>query len=343
LFVTVSIALFIGSRFFFVGVALALWTVVMMIVVPVVRALGKLQTRPGLRERRWRIYAAASAATLTFALAAALVPLPYRSQAEGVIWLPEHSTLRAGAAGFISRLEAQTGAQVNAGAALITSIDPALEAQVRLLEARVAELEASYGNEFVVDRARAEIVRDQLLLERQALARALERARNLVATAPVAGAFTVAQPADLPGRYHRQGEVLGYVLTGGEPIVRVVVEQAEIDVVAASRRVEFRLADDVERIIAGRIVRQVPAGAAEAPSRALVASGGGKLAADPRDPQGKKTLERVFEIDVEPLEPIGRPAAYGQRVFVRFDMQPAPLATQMYRMLRRLFLSHFDV
>ena len=343
LFVTISIALFIGSRFFFVGVALALWTVVMMIVVPVVRALGKLQTRPGLRERRWRIYAAASAATLTLALAAALVPLPYRSQAEGVIWLPEHSTLRAGAAGFISRLEVQTGAQVSAGAALITSVDPALEAQVRLLEARVAELEASYGNEFVVDRARAEIVRDQLLLEQQALARALERVRNLIATAPVAGEFTVAQPADLPGRFHRQGEVLGYVLTGGEPIVRVVVEQAEIDVVAASRRVEFRLADDVERIIAGRIVRQVPAGAAEAPSRALVASGGGKLAADPRDPQGKKTLERVFEIDVEPLEPIGRPAAFGQRVFVRFDMQPAPLATQIYRMLRRLFLSHFDV
>ena len=97
------------------------------------------------------------------------------------------------------------------------------------------------------------------------------------------------------------------------------------------------------RVIPGRIVRQVPAGTAQAPSRALVASGGGRLAVDPRDPEGRKTLQRIFEIDVEPLEPIGRSPAYGQRVFVRFDLQPEPLAMQGFRMLRQLFLSRFDV
>jgi hypothetical protein len=30
-------------------------------------------------------------------------------------------------------------------------------------------------------------------------------------------------------------------------------------------------------------------------------------------------------------------------VYVRFEMEPAPLALQFYRALRRLFLSHFDV
>jgi putative peptide zinc metalloprotease protein len=343
LFVTIAIALFIGSRFFFVGVILALWAVVMMLAVPVVRALGRLQTRPGLRERRGRIGAAIGVAAAAFAMAAALVPLPYRSQAEGVIWLPEHSTLRAPGAGFVSRLEVPPGTVVARGAPLVTSVDPALDAQVRLGEARVAELEASYGNEFVVDRARADIVRERLVVEKRSLERARERARSLVAVAPVAGTFTLAQPDDLPGRFSRQGEVLGYVLTAGEPVVRVVVEQAEVDVVTASRRVELRLAGDVARTIDGRIVRQVPAGTEEAPSRALVASGGGKLAADPRDPKGKKTLQRIFEIDVEPLAPIGRTVAYGQRVFVRFDMPPESLATQVYRMLRRLFLTHFDV
>ena len=79
------------------------------------------------------------------------------------------------------------------------------------------------------------------------------------------------------------------------------------------------------------------------PSGALIASGGGRLAVDPRDPEGRKTLARIFEIDVAPLAALGRTTAYGQRVYVRFEMAPIPLATQSYRALRRLFLSHFDV
>ena len=344
LFVTFAIALFIGSRFFFFGVVLALWAVAMMAVVPLLRTLGQVRERPGLRERRGRIFALAGAALAAVALMALWVPLPYRTQAEGVVWLPEQATLRAGAPGFVSRLVAAPGQSVSAGTTLMLSVDPTLDSQVRLIEARVAELEAIYGNELVGDRARADIVREQLRFERESLARAHQRTEGLVTLAKTEGIFTLARPNDLPGRFHRQGEVLGHVLDRAEPIVRVVVEQAEVDGVGLSvRAVGLRMADDIGRVIPGRIVRQVPAGTDEAPSRALVASGGGRLAADPRDPQGRKTLARIFEIDVEPLEPLGRAAAYGQRVHVRFEMAPAPLATQVYRALRRLFLSHFDV
>ncbi|MDH3461969.1 MAG: hypothetical protein OEM00_13570, partial [Burkholderiaceae bacterium] len=327
LFVTFAIALFIGSQFFFFGVLLALWAVTMMAVMPVVKALGQLRERPGLRERRGRILAALGATLAGFVLLALWVPLPYRTQAEGVIWLPEQATLRAGTAGFVSQLLAVPGATVAAGTPLVRSFDPALDAQLRLTEARVAELEATYGNEFVADRAQAEIVREELLLEREALARVRSRTAELVIVAPTAGVFTVPRPKDMPGRHFRQGEVLGHVLDGAAPIVRVVVEQSEIDAVAgAVRRVGLRLADDLGRVIPGRVTRVVPGGTDEAPSRALVASGGGRLAADPRDPQGQKTLARIFEIDVEPLEAIGRVAAYGQRVYVRFELEPAPLA-----------------
>jgi hypothetical protein len=34
---------------------------------------------------------------------------------------------------------------------------------------------------------------------------------------------------------------------------------------------------------------------------------------------------------------------FGQRVHVRFDHPPEPLAVQAWRALRRLFLRHFDV
>jgi putative peptide zinc metalloprotease protein len=147
IFVTVSIALFIGSQFFFIGVLLALWALVAMLGLPLVRALGQLQTRPSLRERRRGILAGAALGLAAVAALAVLVPLPQRSQAEGVVWLPDGAILRAGASGFVSRLAVAPGSAVTAGQVLIHRVDPALDAQIRTQQARVAELEASLGVE----------------------------------------------------------------------------------------------------------------------------------------------------------------------------------------------------
>lgn len=343
-FVTAAIAIFIGTQFFFIGVVLALWAVAVMIGMPIVRVLRHLQTKQTLHERRVRIFGIAAVAVIAVGMLATLVPLPQRTRAEGVIWLPDRSLLRAGTSGFIANVQVQPGAVVKAGQPLISRVDPTLDAQIRALEARIAELEATYSVEFVNDRNRAEMVRDQQVAEQAALDRARERAASLLVSAEVDGVFSLAAPQDLPGRWHRQGEMLGYVLGADEPIVRVVVEQAEADLVGRSTRgVAVRLADEIGRVIPGHISRQVPAGRDETPSKALVASGGGRLTADPRDPEGRKTLERVFQIDVALNEPLGRSAAFGQRVYVRFELEPAPLALQVWRALRRLFLRHFDV
>jgi len=344
LFVTIAIAMFIGAKFFFFGVILALWAIVVMFGGPLLRAFRHLRSQPTVREQGTRVATIVALIALGLFVLVALLPMPYRSLTEGVLWLPEQATVRAGVNGFVARLEAVPGQHVSVGQPLVSSTDPALDSQLHSLQARVAEFEVTYASEFVADRARAEIVREQLALEKAALARVRERVAALVASAQTDGVFTVAAPADLPGRWARKGEVLGYVLGREEPVIRVVVEQAEAELVAAAtRKVELRFPDDVGRVIDGRIVRQVPAGTDEAPSRALVASGGGRLAVDPRDAEGRKMLEHVFEIDVAPDQPLERSPAYGQRVFVRFDLQPAPLATQVWRAVRRLFLRHFDV
>src|SRR5690606_33753474 len=96
IFITLVIALFIATRFFFVGVLLALWALVMMAVVPLVRALGRFRTQPHWRERRFAAGAGAAAVALGLAAALAWVPFPYRTHVEGVVWLPERASLRAG-------------------------------------------------------------------------------------------------------------------------------------------------------------------------------------------------------------------------------------------------------
>ncbi|MDH3461967.1 MAG: hypothetical protein OEM00_13560, partial [Burkholderiaceae bacterium] len=344
MFITVAIAMFIATRFFFIGVLLALWAVVMMSVVPLIKVLMALNRGP-LRKLRARAWAIGGSTVALLALLLVALPLPNRSKAEGVVWLPEQATLRAGASGFVAGYLAPPGAMVVEGQPLISNHNAAIEAQVAQLEARVAELQANYLLEFVDDRSRAEIVREQLAAETMALARARERAAELVVASQSTGKFVVVQPEDQPGRFYRQGEVLGFVLDGNEqPMVKVVVTQADIDTVGMpGGGVQMRLAHEPERPIKGRIVRQQPAGKNELPSKVLAASGGGRIAVDPRDPQGVRAMERLFQIDVEPLDGASLAPLFGQRVHVRFDHPPLPLALQWYRSLRRLLLTHFDV
>jgi putative peptide zinc metalloprotease protein len=342
--VTIAIALFVGSRFFFFGVLLAAWAVVMMAVVPVWKVLQQVGERPALREKRPRLIALAAVVLLPLMLAAFVLPVRYRSQAEGVIWLPEQAQVRAGASGIVTRLETPPGTVVQPGQPLVRSHDPELDAQIRLAQARVAEQEALYLQELAGDRARAEIVAQQLAHEREALSVALARSSGLLVSAASTGVFTVPQAVDLPGRHARKGELLGYVLTDAQPLVRVVVEQAEVDsVTSETRSIALRLSSALAHEMRGRIVRAVPAAADEAPSGALVVAGGGRILGDPRDPQGRRTLERVFQVDVEILDAPPIPPAFGQRVMVRFDHEPLPLAQQWGRSLRRLFLAHFSV
>src|SRR4029078_2423326 len=78
-----------------------------------------------------------------------LVPMPYHSHAEGVVWLPEQAMVRAGANGYFQDFLIEPGVAVVKGQALAKSIDPTLDAQLRQSSAKVTELEAEYAANFV--------------------------------------------------------------------------------------------------------------------------------------------------------------------------------------------------
>jgi putative peptide zinc metalloprotease protein len=89
-----------------------------------------------------------------------------------------------------------------------------------------------------------------------------------------------------------------------------------------------------------RILREVPAGSEELPSRALTGAGGGSFTTDPRYPDQARSLERTFQFDLE-LPPGAAPGYFGSRVYVRFGHEAEPLGVQWYRRLRQLFLASF--
>ena len=176
------------------------------------------------------------------------------------------------------------------------------------------------------------------------LDRALDRADALVVRSPRDGIFIVPNEHDLKGRYMRKGQLIAYVIEPDDDLTaRVVVSQDDIGLVRErARGVEVMAAQWGAQGIATEVLREVPSGTHLLPTPALGTVGGGSFAVGPRDPNGQRTLERIFEFEIR-LPPLARTGYLGQRVFARFDLGYEPLGIQFYRSLRQLFLRVFSV
>jgi putative peptide zinc metalloprotease protein len=186
-------------------------------------------------------------------------------------------------------------------------------------------------------------MKEEMLLLEENLARMRERVAELTIRSPTDGTFVVPRVQDLPGQFLKQGAQLGYVLDLTTLRARVVVSQDDIDLVRQrTHGVEVRLAERLAEPIPAVIWREVPAAMQQVPSLALSSQGGGAIATDPRDSEGVKTLQRLFQLDLQLPSNTGV-INIGGRVYVRFDHGREPLVQRWYRHVRRLFLSKFYV
>ena len=340
--ITFTIAIFIATQYFVLGVLLALWAVTSGIALPIAAAVNYLAFSP--RLRRYRARAVAASVLLAAALLGLvfLVPVPSWTNAQGVVWATEQSTVRSAADGFVVRLVAAPGVEVSRGQPLIETIDPLLPPRIRTLEAHHDEFEARYYAERVDNLVKAQMTLEGMKALDTELARARERASDLVMRSPADGLFVVPAPGDLPGRYLRQGELVGYVIPDGNPRVRVIVPQSSADLVRAStEHVTAKLAERLGETLSARIVREVPRAVDRVPSMALSPAGGGDIALDPSaSGAAPKMLQTHFEFEVELMS--ARPVGAGGRVYVRFDHAPETLAEQGWRLVRQLFLKRFS-
>lgn len=342
-YVTISVIVLVAGAWFIVGVLLALWSAFGLLVLPLWKAARHLRESPTLHGRRERAIRLALGGVALLAVLLGVVPAPLRTRAEGVVWLPDRAMLRAGVNGFVRAWLVAPGTRVAPGTPVLLLDDPQLDAELEVARAKVAEAAARYQVVEFTEPVQADLARRQLEHERSALARIEERHARLTVHSQAGGVLTVPGAQDMPGRYVKEGEMLGYTLERRDLVARVAVAQDNIGLVrTALRRAELRFADDIGRSWPVAVLREVPGGLAELPSAALGQHGGGTIAVDPSDNKGVKTLERVFYIDLAlPAEAI--PSAFGGRVFVRFAHAPEPLLAQWYRRLRQLFLSQFRV
>ena len=108
-FVTLSIIAFIANQYFVVGVILALWSAIGLFVIPLWKAWKHVASAPSLHRRRRQAIQISLALIAALALGLGLIPLPLRTQAQGVIWLPEQALVRSQTEGFFVRWVAEPG------------------------------------------------------------------------------------------------------------------------------------------------------------------------------------------------------------------------------------------
>ncbi len=341
--VVVGIVMFIGDHYFWLAVLFALLTAVAWIGVPLVKGVRFVFRSPRLRKVRLRALSTTAVAVAIVVLVIGVLPVPYRSLVEGVVWIPEEAYVRAGTEGFVGEVVATPGAPVRRGDVLVLLRDSELSSQVAQLAGRVRELEARYAEQRPVDVVKAAIILEELRYAQEAYARARERASELTVRALTTGSFVIAAPEDLPGRFVKKGDLLGYVVQLDSVTVRAVVPQGTVDLVREhTHAVHVRLAERLEQPVDALVHRIVPGGSEKLPASALGTEGGGPIPVDPRDQYGTTALQKVFQVDVDLPARSDRVNA-GGRAYVRFDHGREPLAQQWYHQVRQLFLSRFNV
>jgi putative peptide zinc metalloprotease protein len=342
-FVVFAILMFLADQFFVLGMFFAIMTSFTWFLLPMGKGLKYLFTSPRIRRVRGRALAVTSGALAVMTLALCVTPAPFRTRAEGVVWIPDEAIVRVGVDGFVERVVATPGAHVSRGDILVICQDSVLQSQVTVLEAQLREIQARIREQMPENLVKAQMLEEEKHFIEEKLARTQEQVRDLVIRARVDGTLVLPRAEDLPGRFVHRGDVLAHVVDLETLTVRTIVDQSDIDLIRhGTKAVQVRLAERLAHSIDADIARLVPAASDELPSPALGSEGGGQVPVDPNNSKGQKALRKVFQIDLRlPLD-LGI-VNVGGRVYVRFDHGWEPLMTQWYRQGRQLFLSRFNV
>ncbi|MDH5539076.1 MAG: PqqD family peptide modification chaperone, partial [Rhizobacter sp.] len=316
-----------------------------MVLRPLVRLIGQLRRAAQSQTattRRWRRLVLAGSLVLLLALA---LPMPQRSLVQGVAWPPDQAQLRADEEGFVDAVHAGDGQMVRAGELVLQLANPKLQADLDRQSARVAALETelfqalpngmarrgdSAGGAARSGDARAGDADAELAAAVAELDRLTERVEALAVRAGVAGRIALPAGADLPGRFIRQGSLLGQVLTGEPPMLRLALPESQAaDLRGAQREVSVRLAGSPGVAHDALLLRDSVGAVLQLPSAALSARHGGHVQTDPGDKNDLKPLQPVVLLDVQLERPIGGSAGpaptapwgerIGERAWVRFD------------------------
>lgn len=334
-----------------IGVPLAVIGGVIVIVLPILTGIGHLLTSPRLMGRRTRALSISAGLLALAIVALAVIPAPAGVYALGTIEPATRVPIRTLEQGRVIQTHATPGQMIRAGERVLTLESPELIAQLATTRAQIQAASVELDSALEHEPASAQVSRRRLEYLHLELARLEQHERDLVVISPADGRLVTsgevgASLDNLLGRTLKRGTMLAIVASDDMVIQASVSDrdfayafrgQAPTDTPAAIR---IRgLAGD---LIPARVARVDAAASRSLASRSLAADVGGDILLDPTDPDGRRTLESHFIVELSP-ERVPEGVLPGLRARVRFDAGAEPLASQWWRLLRQRITDRMGV
>ncbi len=341
LFVMVAISLFVASKYFFIGIILAIWSVMTSLVMPILKVVAKPRQDPFMRRISVPIYIGSALLVAGVIFLLFYMPVPYKTYAQGVIYVPQESYVRAQTGGFVKAVQVSDDGEIEMGDVIIEMDSPGLESRERVIKSQLDEARLRYEAS-VNNRTESNILLQEYKYLEQEYRDINGRLQHLTVKSPDKGTFIFAHRDAKQGRFYNRGEIIGFLVDFDTLPLATMISEDDIDRVRSeTKSVTLKLVSKSDQEFPSQILRLVPSSTRNLPSGVLATEGGGLIALDPNRSHDLESYSSYFRVELDSsLLPLDR---FDERVHVLFEHQPEPIAYRWYRGVRRLLLRQFDV
>ena len=356
-FVGFIIILVVAYKIPVLGMLMAIGGVATWLFVPITKLTKYLMLDPELHRKRTRatIFCGTLAAAAIILVGA--IPFWVNVDTQGITEAERHVVLHAEVPGFVQSISAHDGQMLKKGDLILVCRDRALEAQLQSLTAQMQSLQAQRQQYAVQDQAQMKIAEAAIGAVQQQMDDTRRRLALLTITSPIDGVLIAPRLADLPGAFLPRGEEVATVADTHSLVIRAALDQEDAELVhedtanlrgaTASLKndpVLIRFAGDVPTVLPAATVAIVDS-VQDTINPSLTHMGGGDVPVDPSDPKGEHPLIKQFEVRVRvdnPIDDAHPEGTYypGQRAYVRFRVERAPLLWNWTRRFWQLLQSH---
>jgi Peptidase family M50. len=344
--IMVSLIWFVAQQYFFFGVLMALVSTWLTLLQPLYKAIQHIFSGSSLVRYQSQVLRRFFALVITGVVIIFLIPLPFYSIQEGVVWLPEQAVVRASTEGHLTKQMVKPSQVVQIGESVLILNNPKIIQEKQLVEERINTLTLQIRQTQPQDLAKMRLLHQQKIVEETKLKHLQQEIEYLNIRAKSKGYWYPADIKFLEGQFVRKGDILGYVVAGASDIVRVAVHQDDMKLIEERvQNIEIRPVNHIEQSHTAKIIRITPRGDFELPSPALGIEGGGQIVTQLGENGKQQALKRFFDVDLSVLhhQSSDERLIFGQRVYVRFDLGRAPFAWQLILRLKQLFLKELHV
>lgn len=337
--ISITIALFVASKYFFLGAILAIWSVVIVWLWPLLKMLWQtIKDQEINTSGRSPFIVLPLIFTLFYVLLFEL-GLPKTTSIEGVVLAKEDSRLVVKEGCFFNHWLKKSGEYIAAGENVFTCDNQKLNTELKAYDWQLKELKAKLLGNYN-DPVQVKVLKEEILLLTNTIAVLNKRIKNLNIKSQVEGFLYTNNQGDNNGKWLKKGDVLGYVVGENRVKINALLPEYLINEVRDEvKTIQLMSSSKLMPITNIRHWTIFPSTSKDIISPILAVQGGGEVILDPT--QESKTLDSYFYVEVLPKDQLV--SFINQRVYIQFIHTDEPLGYRVYRIIRRTFLSYFDI